>query len=181
MPIDPKPRLAAVHYERGFDVNRKIVDVVTRLRQRGLVVGGVLQEMETDPDGLCTRLRIVDLRSGRSARITEDRGKAAGGCKLDPRGLAEITPYITDAIDAGTDLIVINKFGRAEAEGGGLLSCIAEALSRGVPVLTTVRAPYLEAWRAFHGGLAIEIPPSLPRVLEWWDAVARSADPLQAR
>lgn len=167
--------LAGVHYEQGPDVNQIIRSVVTSLRPMGVRVGGVIQEAEIDAEGRCRQLNIVDIRSGRSARITQDRGKEALGCKLDARGLAEITPCITDALDAGADLIVINKFGRAEAEGRGLLPCIADAISRGIPVLTTVRDPYLEAWRAYHGGIAAELLPSFIPILGWCEAAARAS------
>lgn len=81
----------------------------------------------------------------KTERITQDRGRDSRGCKLDSRGLATISHCITDAIDTGVDLVIINKYGRAESEGNGLLSCIADAISAEVLVLTTVREPYIAA------------------------------------
>jgi hypothetical protein len=51
--------------------------------------------------------------------------------------------------------------------GRGLLRCFAAALEAGVPVLTAVRDPYAEAWRAFHGGLAHDLPADGLRVISW--------------
>jgi nucleoside-triphosphatase THEP1 len=170
MATESTPALAAVMYETGIDINRILRDVATSLRGRGVDIGGVLQEPEAGDDSSCARLNVVDIRTGTSACITEERGKDAVGCKLDPRGLADISHCITDAIEAGVDLIIINKFGRAESEGDGLLSCIADAVSAGIPVLTTVREPYLAAWRSFHGGLAKELAPSNSAVMAWCEA-----------
>jgi nucleoside-triphosphatase THEP1 len=166
---DLAPVLGAIHYERDFDINSILRTVVNSLQVKGVKVGGVLQESEFRPNGCCAQLNIVDIRTGKKERITQDRGRESRGCKLDPRGLAAISHCIADAIDADVDLVIINKFGRAESEGDGLLSCIADALSAGVPILTTVREPYVAAWRLYHGGLAIELQPRIDAILQWYD------------
>jgi nucleoside-triphosphatase THEP1 len=170
MSLDLAPGLAAIHYQRDFDINAVLRTVVKRLRARGATVGGVLQEAEFQPNGCCACLNIVDIRTGKAERITQDRGRESRGCKLDPRGLAAISHCITDAIESDVDLVIINKFGRAESEGDGLLSCIADAVSVGVPILTTVREPYVAAWKHYNGGLAIELPPKSEVVLQWYEA-----------
>ena len=169
MSLDLAPGLAAIHYERDFDINGILRAAVKSLLARGATVGGVLQEAEFQPNDCCACLNIVDIRTGKAERITQNRGRESLGCKLDPRGLAAISHCITDAIDSNVDLIIINKFGRAESEGDGLLSCIADAVSAGVPILTTVREPYVAAWSAYHGGLAVEIPPRIEAILDWYD------------
>ncbi len=174
------PKLAALHYERDFDINAILRTVVDRLQESGLSVGGVLQEAEFRGDGCCAHLNIVDIRTGSTERITQDRGRQSRGCKLDPRGLAAISHCITDAIDAGVDLVIVNKYGRAESEGRGLLSCVEDAISAGLPVLTSVREPYTAAWNMYHGGLAGELPPKVDAILRWCDAchVSLAADTL---
>jgi nucleoside-triphosphatase THEP1 len=173
MSDDLTPALAAVQYEREFDINSTLRSVVTKLREKGVDVGGVLQEAEILANEDQARLYIVDIRTGKSTRITQDRGNESRGCKLDYRGLAEIAHCITDAIEVGVNLIVINKFGRAESEGGGLLSCIADAVNAGIPVLTTVREPYVEAWSSFHGGLATKLAGSESAILKWCEVSCR--------
>jgi nucleoside-triphosphatase THEP1 len=167
--------VAAIRYEARFNVNHILFEAVSTLRMEGLRVGGVLEEIEPSGDSLCARINVVDILSGKTARITQERGHQARGCKLDPRGLAEISHCVTDAIAAGADLIVINKFGRAESDGGGLLSCIADAVAAGIPVLTAVREPHVTPWRAFHGGMGTELAPSLGAVLEWCEASCHQA------
>ncbi len=171
MSSEPRPQLAAIRYERSFPINEFVRDVVAQLKQRRLNVGGVVQQAESDD--ACARLQLVDIRTGEAAVITQDRGKDAAGCKLDPRGVADIAHCITDAVAANVDLIVVNKFGRGESEGSGLLACLAEAVVAGIPLLTTVREPYLDAWQAFHGGYAVELPPRLDAILSWCSTSCR--------
>ncbi len=80
------------------------------------------------------------------------------------------------AMHDGVDLLLLNKFGKGEAEGGGLRSTFAGAIETGVPVLTAVRPPYLEAWTAFHGGLAADLMPDLGEVLAWCRAAVQTRD-----
>jgi nucleoside-triphosphatase THEP1 len=169
MPDDLTPALAAIHYERDFDINGILRKVVKSLQEKGVMVGGVLQEAVFSPNGYCAQLNIVDIRTGETERITQDRGRDSRGCKLDPRGLAAISHCITDAIDADVDLVIINKYGRAESEGRGLLSCFADAVTAGVPLLTTVREPYMTQWTSFHGGLAAELAADVNAVRQWLD------------
>jgi len=162
--------IAAIRYERGFDINGILRAVVKGLQANLVSVGGVLQEAEFRGEGCCAQLNIIDILTGKTERITQDRGVGSRGCKLDPRGLVAISHCISDAIDASVDLIIINKYGRAESEGDGLLSCIGDAISAGIPVLTSVREPYLDAWRVYHGGLAVELPPEIDAIRNWYDS-----------
>lgn len=180
MSLDTMPLLAAVQYEHGFDIDRTLLQVVARLRKDSLLVGGVLQEVDAMGPDCCRPLNVVDIRTGETARITQDRGREARGCKLDPQGLASIAHCISDAIEASVDLIVINRFGKAESEGGGLLSCISDAVSGGIPLLTAVRSPYVDSWRQFHGGLAIELAPSVKEIRRWCLASCRQAQAFKA-
>ena len=62
---------------------------------------------------------------------------------------------------------MLNRFGKAEAEGHGLRSVFARAIDAGIPVLTAVRAPYGEAWAQFHGGLAVDLSTDIECTLDW--------------
>lgn len=161
------PPLAAITYQRHFPLNELLAEVVGALRDAGIEAGGVLEEVVAAEDARRAPLNVVDIRTGEAARITQECGRNSSGCRLDERGLAAITPRILEAIEARAALIVISKFGRAESEGKGLLSCIAEAIGAGLPVLTSVREPYLDTWRAFHGGMGVELPPERQAITEW--------------
>jgi len=170
--------LGAIRYERGVDVNRMLRAIADQLRTRGIATAGVVQHNQAPEKGYNAQMNLIDLRTGSAVAISQDLGPHAQGCRLDQSRLLEAAGIIGAAIEAGSDLIIINRFGKAEAEGEGLLSSITEAIIARVPVLTTVRPPYLEAWHKFHGGLATELPPSEPAVLDWCEtAMGRSPRP----
>jgi hypothetical protein len=59
-----------------------------------------------------------------------------------------------DEARASPDLVILNKFGKAEAEeGGGLRGAIVAALEADIPVLIGVAGPYAPALREFAGDL----------------------------
>lgn len=168
------PRLAALRYEKSCDVSTILSQAVAHLRNQGIAVGGLLQEAESGRSEPCVTLQVVDLRSGQRSRITQNRGKEARGCKLDEQGLLALSYCIDQAVDDRVDLVVVSRFGRAEAAGGGLLASFTAAVCAGVPLLTAVREPYLERWAAFHGGLAVDLPPTVDAVLGWFYGQAQT-------
>jgi Protein of unknown function (DUF2478) len=163
--------LAAIRYAHGFDVDRLLVTVCRRLSRDGVRLGGLLQISTGAKGGCASSVHVVDLRTQAAFDIWEERGACAKGCRLDERGLAAATPVIDKAIVDGVDLIVINRFGRAESLGSGLLACFSSGLSAGVPVLTAVRAPYDVAWTTFHGGLGLELPDNDQAIVSWAHSV----------
>jgi len=114
-----------------------------------------------------TAIEVVDLFTGASFEIWEPRGQWAKGCRLDENGLAAAEAAVQRSIDAGIDLLLLNRFGRAESKGRGLINCFCKALEQGVPILTAVREPFDAAWVEFHGGLATALPPEANTALEW--------------
>jgi hypothetical protein len=159
--------LGAVLYETGFDIDRLLWMAVDTLRERSGVVAGVIQNSAATDEGCCAPMNLVDLRTNRVFEISQALGPHARGCRLDQRGLAEAAGIIGEAITTDIDFVVINRFGKAEENGGGLLSCISDAIGASIPVLTAVREPYLDGWRKFHGGLATDLSPSENSVLTW--------------
>lgn len=172
MTMEMTPLLAALRFEPRDDVDAVMLEVLERLRSERIVVGGLLQVIERDNPGQCATLSVVDIRTGERARITQNRGKEARGCKLDAQGLVSMAHCIDAAIDDGVDLIMISRFGRAEAEGRGLLSCFSNAICAGIPVLTAVREPHVGRWDAFHGGIATGLALDAGAVLDWFRTVS---------
>jgi molybdate transport system ATP-binding protein len=172
---DKRVRLAAISYERGFDVDDLLLRSSAELRSLGLRIGGLIQLSAGDRGQCAASIHVVDLRSGQAFDIWEPRGACARGCRLDERGLLDAEQPILGAIADRVDLLVINRFGRAESLGRGLIDCFAAAIEADVPVLTAVRAPYDEAWQRFHGGSARELPADLSIVVEWALAVHTKA------
>lgn len=157
--------LAAIIYDAGFPIDGLVLAIADSLRAQGVRLRGVAQENAGSTP--CAAMTLVDLATGERVSISQDLGADARGCRLDPRGLAEVAASMDAGVAGDFDLLVINKFGKSEAEGSGLRTTFARALSVGKPVLSCVRAPYLEAWSRFHGGLAADLPPDIETVVAW--------------
>lgn len=168
--------LAAIHYELRFPIDELIAEAASRLRLHGGRVGGVVQENVGVPreDGSCCQtMTLLDLHSGERFMISQALGADSRGCRLDPRGLAEVEARLEAAVDGGLDLLILNKFGRAEAEGRGLRAVLSRALAADISVLTAVRAPYDQDWQRFHDGMADALPADADAVVAWCVAALR--------
>jgi hypothetical protein len=161
------PALAAVRAKAGVSVDMLFAEIVALLRPRGVRIGGVLQENDWSSGDSRPITRLRNLSDGSLIRISQDLGLEARGCRLDPGALAEAAPLLEGMIEAGADLLIINRFGKAEAEGTGLRSVIERAILVGVPVLTAVRTEYVDAWAGFHAGLSMWLPPDSNAILSW--------------
>ena len=162
------PPLAAIHYTRGFDIDRLLIEVCAELSVRDVRLGGLLQISTGERGGNCAAsVHVVDLRTRRSFDIWQDRGPCARGCRLDESGLAEAEVALREAIADHVDLLVVNRYGRAESLGRGLRSSFDEALCAGVPVLTAVRSPYDDGWSAFTCGTSISLDSNKQDIVAW--------------
>jgi hypothetical protein len=160
-------RLAAVVYQAGFQIDDFLTRATHQLREDHVKLGGAIQENTRCAADTCPVMTLIDLMSQSRFRISQDLGSQAQGCRLDARGLMEIGALLDRALDGDVELLVLNRFGKAEAEGGGLRSAFARAIESGIPVVTAVNTNYIAAWSEFHGGLAISLPPELDAVLAW--------------
>ena len=161
--------IAAVVYADGIYPDRVIARAIAPLQERGVPLAGALQvEAERVPDRHPCDMLLMDLASGDVAAIAEYRGKHASGCRLDVGLLTDIGEAVSSSLhDGEARLLVINKFGKIEAAGGGLRAAIAEAVDLGIPVLVGVPARNLDSWRAFAGPLAVELPVAVEAVAAW--------------
>ncbi len=161
--------------------DRLMMTLAEQLAARGIaVVGAVQLNVEYDPERHCHMdLRIL----GREdvLRISEDRGRHARGCRLDPRGLADAVARVESVLDQGrAAIMLVNKFGKQEADGGGFREVIGRALIAGIPVLTTVSQGNLDAFLDFAEGLAAEVAADPAQAIAWCLAAATDTPPALA-
>jgi Protein of unknown function (DUF2478) len=166
-------RLAAIVYNAGFKIDDFLTHAADRLGADRINMAGVLQENTGNGAGICSAMTLVDLTSRGRFRISQDLGSQAEGCRLDTHGLAEIGALLDRPLGHDVELMMLNRFGKAEAKGSGLRSIFIRAMEAGVPVLTAVRSPYIEAWSKFHDQLAFNLPTDLDAVLAWCQAAVR--------
>lgn len=165
-------RLAAVLYGPHDDADSLLSDFAQRLMRDGVRVGGIVQHNVRDDSGKKTGMEVVDLTDGHAISICQPLGSGAMACKLDAAGLAEAAVAVQRAIDAQVDLIVVNKFSKQEASGGGLRDELAQAIISGRPVLTAVPEKCMAEWQTFTANCGTTLPPSPPAIEAWWREVA---------
>ena len=118
-----------------------LTDFAHGLAAGGVAVAGLVQINGSDASCETMDMELEDLDTGRRINICQDLGSgSAGSCRLDPTGLAEAAGALKAALDKPLDLVVINKFGRMESEGLGLIAEIGEAVAAGRPAARHRRA-----------------------------------------
>ena len=141
--------------------------VAERLRAQAIPLAGAVQvNEERDPDRKCDM--DLHLLSGQNiVRISQDLGTLSRGCRLDPAGLERAVGIVSHALDAGAQMLVVNKYGKQEIDGRGFRPLIGEALARGIPVLTAVNASNIDAFLTFAEDLAERLPDDVDAIVEW--------------
>ncbi|WP_017525924.1 DUF2478 domain-containing protein [Pusillimonas noertemannii] len=167
-PTEETIAVAAIVHEGKGSADGPMLEFVQRLQSRGRVVRGLVPGPQSDPHDCATRT-VQDLEDGTVYPIGQSLGKESKACCLDPGALLKAGVVLRRAIETGADLIIVNRFGILEADGEGFSAEMLELMTRGYPVLTVVSPPYLDAWREFTGGLAIELPPDVDEILRWFD------------
>lgn len=148
--------------------DRLLAEVAEALWAGGVRLGGVVQvNTEFDPDQPCLmELRV--LPDGAAFRISQSLGRHSSGCRLDAAGLEDAVGRVGAALTAmPPQVLIVNKFGKQEAEGRGFRPVIAQALALGVPVLTSVSDKNRSAFDLFAADFATLLPADEAEVLSW--------------
>ena len=148
---------------------------VLELQQRGWQVGGLLQRIATWPHS-GKRMQLLDVRGTQVFDISQDLGPASKGCCIDPGGVAQASGVLRQALVDGVDVVVTNRFGGLEAQGGGFVAEIAALAQADIPLLTIVAPAHLPAWRALTGplGQALQMPQSVQALHDWFFSLQRA-------
>jgi len=142
--------------ERG-QADEVLAEVALRLRAEGVALAGVVQvNDEFDPARPC-HMDLHILTGANVVRISQNLGALSKGCRLDPAGLEQAVGLVAQALETGPDLLIVNKFGKQEADGRGFRPLIGQALAAGIPVLTAVNTANRPAFEAFAEGLGVAL------------------------
>lgn len=159
-------RLGYVTMQGKGRIDLLLAEVVEQLEAHGVALTGTVQTNVERPDRPCCDMDLRLLPGGPIMRISVNRGAEARGCRLDAAALEQSALWVEDALE-NAELLVVNKFGKQEAEGRGLSGAIATALARGLPVLVGINGLNLPAFREFAGGMALELAPDAARITDW--------------
>lgn len=159
------------------DTDKLLFQMARTLMAEGLRPAGIVQiNTERDDEGPCD-MDVKVLPEGPVIRISQSLGPEARGCRLDPAALETSVAAVEATLTEGADCLIVNKFGKHEADGRGFRPLIAEALAEGLPVLVGLNRLNEEAFRAFTGGLAVEIPPDRQALVTWLREAVNPGDP----
>jgi nucleoside-triphosphatase THEP1 len=162
-------KLAAIRYgaDEGATVDDLLVEVATRLKARQVRICGAIQYNKNDGDRRCDGMELEDLATGRRTLICDAIPAAIASCRIDETALAQAIDWADAGLVAGTELLIINKFGKREASGHGFMPVMQHAIDRNVAVIAAVGDRNAKAWHAAFGNGAAILPPDHEIVLDW--------------
>jgi hypothetical protein len=152
--------------ERGA-TDRILSEVATRCIADGVRLAGIVQtNTESAKSHLCD-MDVQVLPDGPVFRISQSLGKEARGCRLDPAALEAAVGEVTKSLPTSPDLLIVNKFGKHEADGRGFRDVIGQCLLDGVPVLAGVNGLNLEAFHDYTEGFAEPLEGDVASLVAW--------------
>ena len=147
------------------DTNLMLHRLASSLIQQGYhPVGTVQINAERESAGPCD-MDVKVLPEGVTIRISQSLGAASRGCRLDPAALETAVGLVEAELAKGADCLIVNKFGKHEAEGRGFRQMVADVAAEGVPVLIGMNSMNRQAFFDFAGDLATPVPAT--EVLNW--------------
>ena len=153
-------------YITGFsegEANDVLAAVADVLLAEGAMLAGAVQRNESTARGGPMHLQVLGPEA--VVCISQALGAGSQGCRLDPDGLERAVGLVQRQMDLGAALLVVNKFGKQEAEGRGFRPLIGQALAEGMPVVIAVADEYIAAFEQFSDGIGTVLEPSAASVL----------------
>lgn len=165
---EPHLPIGAIIHDSAEIADQTLQPFIQYLQEQGQLVLGVVQAPEEVSFAYRTQMGIINLSNGEFTSIAQDLGEHNTSCCLDSEAVSNASLILKKARELNPDLIVVNRFGKLEAEGEGFADEMLEIMSLGMPMLTVVSTRFLEPWREFTGGLAKEITTDLDQVKDWY-------------
>jgi hypothetical protein len=168
--FDAQCDFAAVVYGAGDEPDRLLLNFSEHLRRSGIRVAGIVQLGHAGQVGN-SNLGAVMLPGNEVLGMAHDPGGSPFGCRLHTEWVADIASMIAAAIERGADLVIVNRFGKLEAEGQGFIDLIKQAVNADIPALIAVPEHRFAAWIRYSGGMNVRLacrPAALDR---WWQSV----------
>jgi Protein of unknown function (DUF2478) len=169
--FDSQCDLAALAYEPGQDPDGLLREFAADLNARGYRAVGLVQLGRHCVD--VPNVSAMLVHSGEQLPLLQNLGTCAAGCRLDVGQLLNAGQLVASALDAGADVVIINRFGRQEREGKGLAYLIERALSADIPVVIAVPVHRFADWISFAGGMSVKLRCNRAALDGWWSTVSQ--------
>ncbi|MFD1796675.1 DUF2478 domain-containing protein [Paracoccus aurantiacus] len=143
----------------GDGAHRLMREIALRLESSGVPVRGAVQSNDRVDDCHCDMTLQVLGDTGPDVVISQNLGPSATGCRLDAGALESAAQRVLNTLP-DAKLVVVNKYGKQEIMGRGMVAVIADALDRDLPVLISVAPQQQAEFVAFAGDLAVKLSPA---------------------
>lgn len=158
-------KLGYVMMDGAGALDSRLASVAQELLESGKRVSGVVQINTDRPKSHHCDMDVKVLPDGPVIGITQSLGKEARGCRLNPDALEQAVDLVSQDIETGADILLINKFGKHEAEGRGFRETIGSALARDIPVIVGLNNLNKSAFEEFAAGLETEVDEA--EIMSW--------------
>jgi nucleoside-triphosphatase THEP1 len=160
-------RLAHVSIAGRGETDRFLATLAAAFEAEGVRLAGTVQTNLQRADRHKCDMDLRVLPDGPTLRISEDRGGLARGCMLDHGALEQAVVEVSRRLQ-GADLLIVNKFGKSEAEGRGLVPVITAALEQGIAVIVGVNGLNMADFQGFAADLSAPLPADLAAIQHWY-------------
>lgn len=152
----------------AHELMRQIAD---RLGAEGITVRGAIQTNAPGAEDChCDMVLEILGDDGPEVQISQDLGRKSKGCRLDAGALETAAQRVLDTLPEAR-LVLLNKFGKQEILGRGMVAVIAAAMERDLPMLISVAPQQQAEFLAFAGDLAVPVTPE--DAADWCRAAIR--------
>jgi hypothetical protein len=171
-------RIGLILHDRDDRSEELLTNFAFTLHESGVNIGGLVQRSVQIDNGKSV-MDLIDIRTRHEFRISQNLGEGSNACTLDLAGLAEASQVLRREIDTGVDLLVINKFSGAEFTGSGLEAETFDAISRNIPILTSLARRYRAHWIELTDNAGTVISPTLADLHQWWNRLVSAKSDVQ--
>jgi len=166
------PPIAGVVYQRGAPIRDVMKAFVDQLRGADINVHGILQQVpkDMDPTAAGCGVDAIDIKTGAHVALVRPTQYELDNkiCSMDVAMLAEASMILRRALEDHADIVVVEKFGKHEKDGGGLSDDLLAVMAENIPTIVSVPEIELDSWLRFTGGLSTQLPCDLDQILSWW-------------
>lgn len=152
--------VVAITYSDGKGAASQLCRITKLCHEFGLRCVGFIESREGTSDLKRCDMVLCEISTEKRTLISEDRGPSARGCRLAVHKLLDAVGSVQEQLAQDPDLLILNKFGKIECEGGGIRALVSDAVERRIPVVLAVPVRCLFHWREFIGPFAMEFEAS---------------------
>ena len=170
------PPIAGIVYERGAPIRDVMKAFVQKLKAGGINVHGILQETpkHMDPDADGCGVDAIDIKTGDHVALVRPTQYELDNkiCSLDVSRLAEASMILRRALEEHADIVVVEKFGKHEKDGGGLSDDLMAVMAEHIPTVVSVPKDELASWQRFTGELGTTLDCDSAQIWAWWESLS---------